>query len=634
MKLLYILTLLATLVGASAAQPLGAIRMNSDTTGTNTRSSAVIITNLSGSGNTGVMLRDSQHTNSVKVLSLTGDRVAIVHTDKTITNSFITVTWLNSLSNVVGNIQEQINNIVSSGTNNWINEGTTNSTLAGIGKPWALEVTNSVQVGALGEAGLIEMVSTNGTYSANLQVDSTGALNILSLGDVAGTAVIINSSNTVTFPGLMLDIQNAGVSKFQVTEEGGVLADDDIRVEDPGDASRFALLEHDALRVTDKLSLYPRQADGFTPYLMDTFLTHTSGSILQVLNMGTLEFNVAANSGYTGAGTEFLADDGTYKSITSGAGITNININPTDGYLPYRSNATVFGDSSFFRDPAVSTNVAFDSQLLAYGLGAGTANYERLMIDHQNTSGAVFDSQAGGSGTARDFVFKASGTTRATLSTTGSLTIPRSTTNDWIWLQTGFFVNGHGDLQLDVPGGEAGEVLIQPVETTLPFVFDTRHPIPGAHTAFQNNDTNIVEWNGDGNGIFKGTLRAMTSVNVLSRAYGAACSDLTTPIVVGASQGIIRLPHKMTVTEVRASVLTAQTSGATLTFDVLENGVSILSNPITIENTETTSKDSGSQPVISDSTLADDSVITLDTTQVGDGTAIGLQFWVVGVIAP
>jgi hypothetical protein len=339
-------------------------------------------------------------------------------------------------------------------------------------------------------------------------------------------------------------------------------------------------------------------------------------------------------SGYGDAGTKALFDDGEFKNVTTGAGITNININPTTPYLPYRSNATVFGDSPLFLDPSISTNLAIDSQMFYYGLGAGTANYERMMIDHQGASGIVFDSQAGGSGTARDFVFKAGGTTRATLSTTGSLTIPRSTTNDWIWLQTGFFANGHGDLQLDVPGGEAGEVLIQPVETTLPFVFDTRHPIGGAHTAFQNNNTNIVAWNGSGDGVFKGTLSAMTTVNVLSRAYGAACSDLTTPIIVGASQGIIRLPHKMTVTEVRASVKTAQTSGAILTFDVLENGVSILSNPITIDNGETTSTTPDSFAVISDSSLADDSVITLDTTQVGDGTAIGLQFWIIGTIAP
>ena len=57
-------------------------------------------------------------------------------------------------------------------------------------------------------------------------------------------------------------------------------------------------------------------------------------------------------------------------------------------------------------------------------------------------------------------------------------------------------------------------------------------------------------------------------------------------------------------------------------------------HPITIENGERSSVDATSQPVISDSSLADDSIITLDITQVGDGTAVGLQFWVIGVIAP
>lgn len=415
---------------------------------------------------------------------------------------------------------------------NWRAEGTSNSVLPGIDKVYQAVITNSATIGQAGEASLIQLNSTNGTYTVNLSHESDGSV--------------------------MLKYGSTNMFRVQV----------------------------------------------------------------------------GALSGYSGAGTLALFDDGSYKSVSSAAGITNININPTDSYLPYRSNATVFGDSSFFQDPAVSTNVAFDSQLLSYGLGAGTANYERMMIDHQNMAGAVFDSQAGGSGTARDFVFKASGTTRATLSTTGSLTIPRSTTNDWIWLQPGFFANGHGDLQLDVPGGVGGEVLIQPAETTLPFVLDTRNVISGAHTAIRNATTNIVTLDGDGNGVFVGTLKSMTTVNVLTRGHGAACSDLTTPIVVGTSQGIIRLPYKMTLTEVRASVKTAQTSGAILTFDVLENGVSILSNPITIDNGETSSKDAASQPVISDTALADDSVITLDTTQVGDGTAIGLQFWVIGTIAP
>ncbi len=54
--------------------------------------------------------------------------------------------------------------------------------------------------------------------------------------------------------------------------------------------------------------------------------------------------------GYTGAGDEFYCADGTFKVVSTSAGTT---INPTDGFVPYRSNATTFADSPWYR---ISTN--------------------------------------------------------------------------------------------------------------------------------------------------------------------------------------------------------------------------------------------------------------------------------------
>jgi hypothetical protein len=47
------------------------------------------------------------------------------------------------------------------------------------------------------------------------------------------------------------------------------------------------------------------------------------------------------------------------------------------------------------------------------GIGAGSANYERLAIQHAGASGIVLNSTAGGTGTARDFLVKSNGTTIA-----------------------------------------------------------------------------------------------------------------------------------------------------------------------------------------------------------------------------
>jgi len=89
----------------------------------------------------------------------------------------------------------------------------------------------------------------------------------------------------------------------------------------------------------------------------------------------------------------------------------------------------------------------------------------------------------------------------------------------------------------------------------------------------------------------------------------------------------------MTLTEVRANLNTAQTSGSVFTVDINENGSSILSTKLTIDNTEKTSTTAATAPVISDGNLADDAEITIDIDQVGDGTAKGLKLTLIGTRA-
>jgi hypothetical protein len=108
-----------------------------------------------------------------------------------------------------------------------------------------------------------------------------------------------------------------------------------------------------------------------------------------------------------------------------------------------------------------------------------------------------------------------------------------------------------------------------------------------------------------------------------------ACSDETTALTTGASKVTFRMPCAMTVTSVRASLTTAQSSGSTFTVDINEDGTSILSTKLTIDNTEKTSV-TAERPVISDSSLADDAEITVDIDQVGDGTAKGLKITIIG----
>jgi hypothetical protein len=109
-----------------------------------------------------------------------------------------------------------------------------------------------------------------------------------------------------------------------------------------------------------------------------------------------------------------------------------------------------------------------------------------------------------------------------------------------------------------------------------------------------------------------------------------AASDETTALTAGTAKVTFRMPYAMTVTAVRASLTTAQASGSIFTVDINEGGASILSTKLTIDNTEKTSVTAATPAVISDTALADDSEITIDIDQIGDGTATGLKITIIG----
>lgn len=110
----------------------------------------------------------------------------------------------------------------------------------------------------------------------------------------------------------------------------------------------------------------------------------------------------------------------------------------------------------------------------------------------------------------------------------------------------------------------------------------------------------------------------------------AACSDETTAITAGTNKITFRLPAAFTLTEVRASLTTAQASGNIFTVDINLGGVSILSTKLTIDNTEKTSVTAATPAVISNTTMTDDGEITVDVDQIGDGTATGLKITLIG----
>ena len=104
--------------------------------------------------------------------------------------------------------------------------------------------------------------------------------------------------------------------------------------------------------------------------------------------------------------------------------------------------------------------------------------------------------------------------------------------------------------------------------------------------------------------------------------------DETTNITTGTAKFTFRMPYTFTLTEVRASLATASTSGAPV-LDINEGGTTILSTKLTIDQDEKTSQTAATPAVISDTALADDAEITIDIDTAGTG-AKGLKVMLIG----
>lgn len=139
---------------------------------------------------------------------------------------------------------------------------------------------------------------------------------------------------------------------------------------------------------------------------------------------------------------------------------------------------------------------------------------------------------------------------------------------------------------------------------------------------------------GDPEDLTAAQTAAILGTNVKSlESLIVACTDETTPITAATNKVKFRMPYAFTVSDIRASLSTAQTSGSIFTVDVNESGTSIISTKLTIDNTERTSTTAATPPVISDSALADDAEMTVDVDQIGDGTACGLKITLIGTRA-
>lgn len=110
------------------------------------------------------------------------------------------------------------------------------------------------------------------------------------------------------------------------------------------------------------------------------------------------------------------------------------------------------------------------------------------------------------------------------------------------------------------------------------------------------------------------------------------CTGEAEALTVSSGVYNFRLPYNFHhIQEIRASLVTPQTSGSLVTVDIKRNGSSVFSLPLTIDNGEKSSLTAAAPHVIYTDYWEDDDEITVDITQIGDGTAEGLKLYFVGL---
>lgn len=169
--------------------------------------------------------------------------------------------------------------------------------------------------------------------------------------------------------------------------------------------------------------------------------------------------------------------------------------------------------------------------------------------------------------------------------------------------------------------GTTGAVAYDAIGTSPKFTFSDAVEVP--------NEAYGSGWNGKTEVPTKDAVYDRLEL-MKTESFVIAASDETTAITAGTNKVKFRIPYAFTVTAVRASLSTAQTSGNIFTVDINEAGTSILSTKLTIDNTESTSTTAATAAVISDTSLADDAEISVDVDQIGDGTAKGLKVVIIG----
>lgn len=334
-----------------------------------------------------------------------------------------------------------------------------------------------------------------------------------------------------------------------------------------------------------------------------------SGTTLSV-TAGTVT-SIATGTGLTGgtittSGTVSLSTALAPIATLTGNGLKYLRVNAGETAVEY---ATVSGSGDVVGPASATDNAVtrFD------GTTGKLVQNSGVIIDDSNNITGIGTLDIGNADTtisrSAAGIIAVEGVAVPTISSTDTLSNKTLTAPKFADL--GFIADANGNEMIifDTVASAVNEITLANAATTgTPTISAT------------GSDTNInLQLTPKGTGIVKGELKRFM-VRLLANT-----TDTATGTTIG---GDYRISNRaITVKAVGAYVDTAGTTNTT-TIDINEAGTSILSTKITIDSTEKSSETAATPPVISDTSIAADAVVTFDIDAINTTPAKGLTVWV------
>lgn len=607
----------------------------SGTTGITTAIAAGVIVDADVNASAGITLS--------KLAALTVSRALVSDGSGVISVSSVTSTELGYLSGVTSAIQTQLNG--KQATGNYITALTGDVTASGPGSVTATIANDAVTYakmqnvsaaskllgrGSAGGSGDVEEITLGSGLSMSgttLSVTGGGSgeatvftvaqtAHGLSVGDIVrsnGTAgqftkAQADSASNAEVIGIVTVVTDA--NNFTVTTEGYITTG--VPTATAGTVFFLSPSTAGALTSTEPSTVGQISIPLLTVITSaaKAFFTVRRGLVIATAGTGTVT-SIATGTGLTGgtittSGTVSLSTALAPMATLTGNGLKYLRVNAGETAVEY---ATVSGSGDVV-GPASATDNAitrFD------GTTGKLVQNSGVIIDDTNNITGIGTLDIGNADTtisrSAAGIIAVEGVAVPTISSTDTLSNKTLTAPKFADL--GFIADANGNEMIifDTVASAVNEITLANAATTgTPTISAT------------GSDTNInLQLTPKGTGIVKGELKRFM-VRLLANT-----TDTATGTTIG---GDYRISNRaITVKAVGAYVDTAGTTNTT-TIDINEAGTSILSTKITIDSTEKSSETAATPPVISDTSIAADAVVTFDIDAISTTAAKGLTVWV------